>query len=124
MLPYLFVGQLCKLNYDKAIKWLPYIALFGSISILSQFILSLFVDFYNIPVHDYNISINRTFPIHIVNAITGSAVVLWLSKKIGVSNFFETLGKGTLLIYLWNGLVNRIVLAIVPYPNGGAFCNK
>ena len=124
MLPYLFLGQLCRQYYETVSKWLPYIALFGAISILGQFVVSQFVDSYSIPVHDFNISINRTFPIHIVNAVTGTAVVLWLSKAISKSKFFETLGKGTLLIYLWNGLVNRVVLAVVPYPNGGGILQQ
>lgn len=124
MLPYLFLGQLCKKHYDKVCKWLPYIALFGVISILGQFVVSQFVDSYSIPVHDFNISINRTFPVHIVNAVSGTAIVMWLSKVINKSKFFETLGKGTLLIYLWNGLVNRLVLSVVPYPNGGGILQQ
>jgi fucose 4-O-acetylase-like acetyltransferase len=117
MLPYLFVGYFCKNHMDVYNRWITPLAIFGIISIVGQFILSLCVDFYTIPTHDANISINRTFYIHIVNAVTGSAFVLWLSKKISCNHFIETLGKGTLLIYLWNGLVNRLLLHILLPPN-------
>lgn len=82
MLPYLFVGYFCKNHMDVYNRWITPLAIFGIISIVGQFIFSLCVDFYTIPTHDANISINRTFYIHIVNAVTGSAFVLWLSKKI------------------------------------------
>ena len=45
------------------------------------------------------------------------------SRRIGSSRFFETLGKGTLLVYLWNGLINRLILSAIPIRhiyNGGS----
>lgn len=119
MLPYLFLGNFCKKHIDLFNRWITPLAIFGVVSIVGQFIVTQFVDFYTIPTHDANISINRTFYIHIVNVITGTAFILWLSRKINRNHILETFGKGTLLIYLWNGLVNKLVLAVIPYPSGG-----
>lgn len=115
MLPYLFVGHYCKNHMDIVNRRLWLFAFIGVISIGAQFVFSQFVSFYTIPTHDANIWINKTFYIHIVNVITGSAFVLWLSKKINHNHILETLGKGTLLIYLWNGFINRIAINIIPH---------
>jgi len=117
MLPYLFLGSFCKKHQREMNKWLYPVALFGLISISCQFAFSQIVDFYNIPQHDLNIGINKSFLIHIVNVVSGTALVLLISKKIGNNIFLETLGRGSLLAYLWNGLVNRPITAILPSPN-------
>lgn len=117
MLPYLFVGHWCRNHMDTVNRWLFPASMLGAMSILIQFVISQYVDFYHIPTHDFYISINKTFYIHIVNALSGSAFVLWLSRKINQNHILETLGKGTLLIYLWNGLINRAVLNIIPHFN-------
>ena len=114
MLPYLFLGHYCKNQPFQFKKYLFPIAIFGVITIALQFVLSISCDFYKLPTHDYYISINRTFPIHIVNAISGTAFIMWLSQKIGTNRFLETMGQGTLLIYLWNELVNRLILRVLP----------
>ena len=114
MLPYLFIAHWCKNHMDTVNRWLFPVGLFGAVSIVIQFVIAHYVDSYHIPTHDFNISINKTFCIHIVNATTGSAFVLWLSRKIDHNHILETLGKGTLLIYLWNGLINRTVLNLLP----------
>lgn len=124
MLPYIYVGQYWRNNKEIIAKWLPYIAMFGIVSITFQLILSQLVSFYYIPTHDFDISINYTFPIHIINAISGTASVLWLSQKIQNNYFLETMGKGTLLIYLWNGLVNRSIIRLLPYPDGGGILQQ
>ncbi len=116
MLPYLFVGCYFKNHMDTVNRWLFPVGLFGAVSIVIQFVIAHYVDSYHIPTHDFYISINKTFYIHIINAISGSAFVLWLSRKINQSHILETLGKGTLLIYLWDGLINRIVIRIFPPP--------
>lgn len=116
MMAYLFVGNYCKNHMDTYNRWITPLALFGVVSIVGQFIISQYVDFYTIPTHDANIRINRTFYIHIINAISGTAFILWLSRKIDHNHILETLGKGTLLVYLWNGLINRLVLNILPSP--------
>lgn len=112
MLPYLFVGHYCKNNIDTYNNWLRPVAIFGVVSIITQFVISQCVDFYTIPTHDAYIRINKAFYIHIVNALTGSAFVLWISRKIGNNRLLETVGKGTLLIYLWNGLINTLILGM------------
>ena len=121
MLPYLFVGHYCRNNMDTYNKWLRPLAIFGVLSIITQFVISQCVDFYTIPTHDAYIRINKTFYIHIVNALTGSAFVLWISRKIGNNRLLETVGKGTLLIYLWNGLINTLILKILPTPQPDSF---
>ena len=113
MLPYLWIGHFCKNHQDRMNFWIPRLGVIGFLAIGVQFILSLNSDIYSIPIHDANININRFFYIHIFNAVTGSAFVLWISSKIDKNNFIETLGRGTLLIYLWNGLVNRTILMMV-----------
>lgn len=121
MLPYLFVGHYCRNNMDTYNKWLYPLAIFGVLSISIQFIVSLNVDWYSIPTHDAHIRLNKTFYIHIINAITGSAFILWISSKIKDNSFLETLGQGTLLIYLWNGLINVLLLKIIPSPSESVF---
>lgn len=121
MLPYLFVGHYCRNNMDTYNKWLYPLAIFGVLSISIQFIVSLNVDWYSIPTHDAHIRLNKTFYIHIINAITGSAFILWISSKIKDNSFLETLGQGTLLIYLWNGLINVLLLKIIPSPSESIF---
>lgn len=116
MMPYLFIGYYCKTHQDKLNCWLKPLAIFGFFSIVSQFVISQFSASFYIPTHDFNISIGRNFCLHIVNAITGSAFVLWIAKIIGKNNYLEVMGKGTLLVYLWNGLINRLVLNILPSP--------
>ena len=117
MLPYLFLGSYCKNHQDEMNKWLCPLALFGLVSISCQFAFSQIVNFYSIPQHDLNIGINKSFLIHIINVVSGTALVLYVSKKIGNNNFLETLGRGSLLAYLWNGLINRPIIIILPSPD-------
>ena len=64
---------------------------------------------YKLPSIDQYISVSAwSFPIHIVNSISGTAFVVYISKLIGDSKFLQTLGKGTLLLYLGNGLFQTI----------------
>lgn len=114
MLPYLFIGNQCKNHTDQIERYLFPLGLFGVFSIVIQFILSTCTSGYSIPTHDVYISNTRFFYIHIINVLSGSAFVIWLSRKIGSDRFLETLGKGTLLVYLWNELINRIILSVLP----------
>ena len=112
--PYLFVGNQLKthnlLDNDKLLK---YLAIFGFNIIVFQMILGHWLG-YVIPSHDFTICIKLwNFPIHIINSITGTALVLWVSKNIVHSRFLNTLGMGTLLIYLWNGIVYRSIIRIL-----------
>ena len=54
----------------------------------------------------------KIFPIHIIYSISGTAFVVYVSKLIGSSSFLQTLGKGTLLLYLGNGLFQTIATKI------------
>lgn len=121
--PYLFVGSQMKvhslLDNDKFLK---YLAIGGFAIIFTQMVIGRFCGFV-IPSHDYTICIKLwNFPIHIINSITGTALVLWVSKNIAHCRFLSTLGTGTLLIYLWNGIVYRsIIRLLIPFYNPDSF---
>ena len=114
MLPYLFIGNLCKNHTDQVDRYLLPLGLFGVISIIIQFIITQHINGYSIPTHDVYISNTHFFYIHIINVLSCSAFVIWLSKKLDSNRFIETMGKGTLLVFLWNELINRRILAILP----------
>ncbi len=114
MLPYLFIGNLCKSHQELVGRYLLPLGVFGVISIVLQSTVLQHISGYKIPTQDVYISNCHFFYIHIINVITGSAFVIWISKKIGSNRFFETMGKGTILVYLWNELVNRLILKILP----------
>ena len=108
LLPYLAFGAYLKNNKDILDKYLKPIALFGGISITVQWILSV-MGVGPLPSIDAYIGVSeKTFPIHIINSISGTAFVVYVSKLIGSSSFLQTLGKGTLLLYLGNGLFQTI----------------
>lgn len=113
MLPYLFIGFHLKDNTINIDRYLFPLAAFGVISILFQFIITNSSDFYRIPTHDVYIQNVHFFYIHFINVISGSAFIIWVSKKIDHNHFLEVLGKGTLLIYLWNELINRLIVRIL-----------
>ena len=60
----------------------------------------------------------KTFPIHIINSISGTAFVIYVSKLTKGCKFLQTLGKGTLLLYLGNGLfqtlATKTAYALIP----------
>lgn len=114
MLPYLFIGNLCKNHTEQIDRYLLPLGLFGVISIIIQFIITRTFDGYSIPTHDVYIKNTHFFYIHIINVLTLSAFVIWFSKKVDSNRFFETMGMGTLLVYLWNEMINRLILSILP----------
>lgn len=74
---------------------------------------------YKLPSIDLYINVSVwSFPIHIVNSISGTAFIVYVSQKIDSCKFLETLGKGTLLLYLGNGLfqtiATKLAYAMIP----------
>lgn len=121
--PYLLVGNQLKVNrLLEGDIFLKYAAGFFVVSISVQVLLSK-CGGYIIPSQDYSICVTLlNFPIHIVNSVSGTALTLWVSKRIAHSGFLSTLGKGTLLIYLWNGIVYRsIIRLLMPFYNAESF---
>lgn len=115
MVPYLFVGEWCRSNMELVEKCLKYVAIAGAISILVQNIVSR-LGFFSLPQHDFAICLSfRNFPVHVVNSIMGTAFIFWVSRNIceGIkfcAGLLRVLGTGTLVIYLWNGIVYRTII--------------
>ena len=115
MVPYLFVGEWCRNNMSIVEKWLKPVAIAGAVSILLQNIIFR-LGFFSLPENDFAICLSfRNFPIHVVNCIMGTAFIFWISRNICESKkfctgFFRVLGMGTLVIYLWNGIVYRTII--------------
>ena len=121
--PYMLVGNQLKVHgYLDNDKFLRYGEILFVVGISVQVLFSLWAG-YIIPSQDISICITLVnFPIHIVNSISGAALTLWVSKRIAHSGFLSTLGKGTLLIYLWNGIVYRsIIRLLMPFYEAESF---
>lgn len=108
MLPYLWLGYCLKDKMATIDKYLMPIGMFGAVSILAQNIMRILYG-YPIPTHDLWIGLEWwSIPIHVVNVLTGTAFVFWISKKLQNINFLSVLGLGTLLIYLLDGSIRRL----------------
>lgn len=119
LLPYLAFGAYLKDHRDLLEKYLKPIAIFGGISVSIQWILLITWGGVPLPYVDAYIGVSeKTFPLHIVNSISGTAFIVYVSQKIDSCKFLETLGKGTLLLYLGNGLfqtiATKIAYAMIP----------
>lgn len=105
LIPYLFLGILAKGKMEKIEKFINPIAVFGIIIILVENILAN-KGIWRIPSQDASIELTLVnFPIQFINVLSGTACVIWLSKKIVQCNFVKVLGMGSLLVYLWNGQI-------------------
>ena len=108
MLPYLCLGHLSYQYLDRIESKLYCLSLIGGLILLFEFIFSL-----PMPFNDYYIGVSlKVFPIHIINVISGTLFILGLSKFIGHSKIIQTIGKGTLLIYLLNEFVIKVVVVL------------
>lgn len=77
-----------------------------------QWILSLMWGV-TLPYVDAHIGVSvKNISIHVINSISGTAFIAYISKLIGSNKFLQTLGKGTLLLYLGNGLFQTIATKI------------
>ena len=118
MLPYLALGQFLKEHNDVYRRMLPMCAYIGMVAISVEWLITqidwhCFLKDFCIPSHDDSISFGfYNFPLHIFNCITGTAAVLYISRLIGKNKFLETIGSGTLFIYLTNGFGICLSMAI------------
>ena len=118
MLPYLALGQYLKENREVYERYLPLCAYIGIFALSIEWLTTqidwhCFLKDFGIPSHDDSISFGLTnFPLHIFNCITGTAAVLYVSRLIGKNRFLETIGYGTLFIYLTNGFGICLSMAI------------
>lgn len=67
-----------------------------------------------IPVQDYYISLSlKSFPLHIVNALSGTAFVIYIAKHVGNHRLLLTMGYGSLFVYLFDEPVQKGAAQIV-----------
>ena len=119
LLPYFALGAYLKNHKDLLDKYLKPIAIFGGISVTAQWILHITLGGVPFPSLDAYIHVSeKTLPIHIINSISGTAFVIYVSKLTKGCKFLQTLGKGTLLLYLGNGLfqtlATKTAYALIP----------
>lgn len=100
MLPYLFVGQEAKHNNVAFERWLRPVALLYFIVLPLQIVAqSKFV--FDVPYHDAYICLSMyNWPIHVITALSGTAVVILISRKIGGCKLLNQFGQYTLITYL------------------------
>ena len=119
-LPFLFGGYLLKGRMVQIEKYLLPAGLIGIVVIVAENLLAHFTGFI-LPANDLFIDVGfATFPLQFVNVAGGSALVLWLARKLAGSKIIALLGQGSLLAYLLNEPVQVLVLRLmVPlYPAG------
>ena len=111
MIADLYVGTWCKTHVDVMERYLKPVAYFGALSIVLQNFIAQLGGIYTVPEHDFGIGVTIwNFPVHIANALSGTAFIFYISKRIGENKFLKTMGTGTLIVYLWNGIVYRSVV--------------
>jgi hypothetical protein len=119
MLPYLAIGQILKTHKDTYKRYLPLCAYTGMFCLSVEWLTTqidwnCFLKDFGLPSHDDSISFGfRTFPLHIFNSITGTAAVLFVSNRIGRNKFLQTIGSGTLFIYLSNSFGICLSMAVI-----------
>lgn len=112
MMPYLTLGVFLRNHMPTIEKYINKFALIGFCALFLQTVLcwKFGTPF---PAHDANIGISfKSFPIHVVNVIFGTCFIFGLSKAICKSNFLQTMGKGTLIVYLLDITVENISLSV------------
>lgn len=120
MLPYLCLGNIAKSYIERIMEYLPRLAIVGVIILLVEFIFDI-----PMPYLDYNIGVSlKSSLLHILNVMSGSFLILWVAKIIGSNSFLQTLGKGTLLIYLLNECVLKAIIQLQGYIYCPAFESK
>ncbi len=97
LLPFLYVGNVMKMYNLSSNKYLEIsgLVIYTSIMIIGTI---CGIQFPYLCL-GYNVSI-CTLPLHLVLATSGTLTILALSRKIGYSNVLQTLGRGSLVIYM------------------------
>lgn len=110
MLPFLFIGNLAKQYNEKVKRYLPLMAKIGSVVIILESIAKWTMGI-PVPILDASIAVPYYYvPLHFLNAITGSALLIVISRSLVQYKWLSEIGKYTLLIYLWNGVIHPIVI--------------
>lgn len=110
MMPYLWLGYFLKGKMDKIDKYLYPVGMFGAVSIFLQNTIKILYG-YPMPSHTWWIGLEWwTIPIHVINIISGTAFIFWLSKKLQNVNFMSVIGGGTLLVYLLDEPIRRLFI--------------
>lgn len=108
MLPWLFWGFFCKNITVKINRYLPICAAVGAVVLFAEFLVG-----FPMPILDNCIGVTiKTFPIHFINVLSGTSVVLYISMLIDTNRFFSSFGKGTLLVYLTNEFILKSVILL------------
>lgn len=122
MMPYLCVGNLAKTHKESIKRIIPKLAFYGVVVLLTEFSFG-----FPIPSQDANIGISLlSFPLHVVNVFLGTSIIIYFSKCISHCRFLATLGYGSLLVYLLNGvLIKSSLLLLLPfhYSNSRFLCS-
>lgn len=109
MLPYLCIGCLAKQYIDRINHVIPIIGLVGIAVLIIEFVFEL-----PMPIHDYSIGVSiKSFPLHIVNVLMGTAFIFWISKLININSFMQLIGEGTLIIYLLNECILKAIINLL-----------
>ncbi len=113
LIPYLYMGFLAKGNLEKIEPIMKPVALIGVVIIPVQVLLDI-KGFYHMPFNDNGIHVSLlNFPIHYLNVFCGTAIVILISRTIEKCAFIKTLGMGSLLCYLWNGLLLMLFITLI-----------
>lgn len=92
LLPYLAIGYYLKAHTEFITNNLGKLAIFGSAFILLENVL-WHTPYFALPWQDENINIDfQTFPMHIITALSGSALIVYIAKKLTKIKVLTTLG--------------------------------
>lgn len=111
MLPFIYIGNLLKQYHYLLSKYIPSLAVGGATLIVTENLVHWLLGI-SIPVLDAGIYIPYYLvPLHFLNAICGTALVLWLSKKLQIhGTWLIRVGSYTLFFYLWNAPIHPLII--------------
>ena len=110
MLPYLMMGHFVRMKFHIIQPYLKYIGICGVICISIQTLLNYLYNSF-VPTHDLYINVTyKTIPLHCINVMLGTSFVIWASSSIKYKGILQNFGRGTLICYLLNGMVQIPVL--------------
>lgn len=126
MLPFIYIGNLLKQYHSQIGKYMPCMAIVGAILIVTENLVHWIYGI-SIPVLDAGINIPYyLIPLHFLNAICGTALILWISKKLqNHGTWLIRVGSYTLVFYLWNAPIHPLIIHFMqPFynPNSIPIC--
>lgn len=113
LLPFLYMGCCLKKKMNKIEPFLKPIGIIGIFLIAIETLLCN-KGYFDRPflAHGINVYLYNS-PIHFVNVIGGTSFIFWLSKKVSNIEFLCTIGRGSLFMFLWNGVFIRIFILCI-----------